>query len=205
MKNIFFFLLLLPLWCSAQVLDADALLDKVIHTMKADAPLQMDYSYTVYEDDNSIVMQDKGVMRLEGNRYSLIMDKMGLWCNGETQWSYMQEIDEIYITDAMSDEAQNLSPLFIMENYREGCTKEVEIKDGKLTIVLHVPADSDIEKVVLSVDSGSSRLTAMDVFMRGQGYMEVKLDGYHKNCVFASDIYECPVKEYSTAEIVDMR
>ena len=76
MKNIYLFLLLLlPFGGVAQQLDADALLDKVVATMKNDAPLQMDYSYIVYDDDNTVVLRDKGVMRLDGNRYSLVMDK----------------------------------------------------------------------------------------------------------------------------------
>ena len=119
-----FLLLLLPFVGFSQQLDADALLDKVVETMKNDAPLQMDYSYTVYDDDGTVLLKDKGVMRLEGNRYSLVMDKMGVWCDGETQWSYMLDIDEVYITDAASDEAQNLSPLFIIENYRKRCSKK---------------------------------------------------------------------------------
>ena len=109
----FFLLLFLPFVGFAQQPDADVLLDKVVATMKNDAPLQMDYSCTVYEDDGTVVFKDKGIMRLDGNCYSLVMDKMGVWCGGETQWSYMLDIDEVYITDAASDEAQNLSPLFI--------------------------------------------------------------------------------------------
>ena len=173
--------------------------------MKDDAPLQMDYSYTVYDDDNTVVLRDKGVMRLDGNRYSLVMDKMGVWCDGETQWSYMLDIDEIYITDASSDEAQNLSPLFIIENYRRGCSKKVEIQDGVLFVTLQATAGSDIEKVLLDIDVDNNRLKAMTVFMAGQGYVKVLLDKYQINCNFASDVYKCPVEELGASEIIDMR
>ena len=206
MKNIYLFLLLLlPFGGAAQQLDADALLDKVVATMKNDAPLQMDYSYTVYDDDNTVVLRDKGVMRLDGNRYSLVMDKMGVWCDGETQWSYMLDIDEIYITDASSDEAQNLSPLFIIENYRRGCSKKVEIQDGVLFVTLQAIAGGDIEKVLLDVNADDNRLKAMTVFMAGQGYVKVLLDKYQINCNFASDVYKCPVEELGASEIIDMR
>ena len=206
MKNIYLFLLLLlPFSGVAQQLDADALLDKVVATMKNDAPLQMDYSYTVYDDDNTVVLRDKGVMRLDGSRYSLVMDKMGVWCDGETQWSYMLDIDEIYITDASSDEAQNLSPLFIIENYRRGCSKSVEVQNGVLLVTLQAVAGGDIEKVLLDVDAADNRLKAMTVFMAGQGYVKVLLDKYQINCNFASDVYKCPIEELGASEIIDMR
>ena len=206
MKNIFIFLLLfVPFSGIAQVLDADAVLDKAVAVMNADAPLQMDYSYTVYDEDNSVVMKDNGMMRLDGERYSVVMDKMGVWCDGETQWSYMLEIDEIYITDSSSGEAQNLSPLYIMENYRKGCTKDVKLLDDNLFVTLHAPAGSEFEKVVLRIDEASYRLETMNIFMPNQGYVEIILDKYQIKCNFASDVYKCPVEELDTAEIIDMR
>lgn len=206
MKNIFIFLLLfVPFSGIAQVLDADAVLDKAVAVMNADAPLQMDYSYTVYDEDNSVVMKDNGMMRLDGERYSVVMDKMGVWCDGETQWSYMLEIDEIYITDSSSGEAQNLSPLYIMENYRKGCTKDVKLLDDNLFVTLYAPADSEFEKVVLRIDEASYRLETMNIFMPNQGYVEIILDKYQIKCNFASDVYKCPVEELDAAEIIDMR
>ena len=47
-------LLLLPLCVSAQK-DAAALLDKVVAVIKADAALQMDYVYTIYDEDDAVV------------------------------------------------------------------------------------------------------------------------------------------------------
>ena len=205
MKNIFLALLLLPLCGSAQIFDANLLLDKAVAVMKADSPLQMDYSYTVYDDDNSVVMCDKGVMRLDGNRYSVVMDKMGVWCDGKTQWSYMLEIDEIYITDSASDEAQNLSPLFIMENYRKGCSASVEMQDGVAVVVMQTPQGSEIEKIKLYIGADDYRLRAMDIFMNGQGRVAVMLDKYQIKCNFASDVYRCPVDELNATEIIDMR
>ena len=205
MKNMFFLLLFLPFFASAQVYDADKLLDKAVEAMKKDSPLQMDYSYTVYDETGDEVLEDKGVMRLDGNRYSVVMDKMGVWCDGKTQWSYMLEIDEIYITGASSDEAQNLSPLFIMENYSKGSSKTAVLQDGMAVLTLQSMQDNTIEKVELYVDSEAARLKAMNVFMPGQGHIEIMLDKYQIKCNFADDVYRCPVEEYSTAEVVDMR
>lgn len=206
MKNIFVvLLLLLPLCGSAQMIDANLLLDKAVAVMKADSPLQMDYSYTVYDDDNSVVMHDNGVMRLDGNRYSVVMDKMGIWCDGETQWSYMLDIDEIYITDSASDEAQNLSPLFIMENYRKGCNATLEMNDGAAIVTLQTPQGGEIEKIVLYINADNYRLKAMDILMNGQGRVAVMLDKYQIKCNFAPDVYRCPVEELNASEIVDMR
>ena len=180
-------------------------LDKAVAAMKADAAVQMDYSSTVYDENGKAVQTDKGVMRLDGNRYSLLMDEMKVWCNGKVQWSYMSSVNEIYITDAASDEAQNMSPLYIMEKFRDGFAASMEKKGNATDIVLEsAGGDDNINKVLLRFGNGG-RLELMCIYMAGQGRIEVLLDEYTAHCSFPDSVYECPVEDFPSAEVVDMR
>lgn len=198
---------MLPLLASAQKDGAAALLDKVVATIKSDAALQMDYTYTIYDEDDAVVYKDNGTMKLDNDRYMLDMENMKVWCDGKTQWSYMKDIDEVYITDADSEEAQNLSPLYIMEMYRENCSLVKTALEGNSVLVTMTAADveAEVNKLELFVDAGTSRLTGMFVYMPGQGCVEVRLENYVPKCKFAKKTYECPVGIFPTAEIVDMR
>lgn len=206
MRNtVLFLLLILPACLPAQQSDADILLGKAIAAMKADAAVQMDYIYNVYDEENDIVQSDKGVMRLDGDKYALLMNNMMVWCNGFVQWCYMKEIDEIYITEASSDEAQSLSPLCIMEHYRENSTKSLEKQGGVDVVSLKPVQDGSVSRVELFFDSKNLRLKAMYVYMNGQGRVEALLEKYTPSCKFPAASYECPVKELPGAEIIDMR
>ena len=142
---------LLPSLLFAQK-DANVLLDKAVAKMKADAALQMNYDYTVYDDDDVIVYSDNGTMLLDNGRYSLLMENMKVWCDGKTQWSYMKDIDEVYITDADSEEAQNLSPLYIMEKYRDNCSLSLVSKEGISVVTLKSnDSESEVDKVELYI------------------------------------------------------
>jgi outer membrane lipoprotein-sorting protein len=206
-RKVLVFLLMLPLLASAQKDGAAALLDKVVATIKSDAALQMDYTYTIYDEDDAVVYKDNGTMKLDNDRYMLDMENMKVWCDGKTQWSYMKDIDEVYITDADSEEAQNLSPLYIMEMYRENCSLVKTALEGDAVLVTMTAADveAEVNKLELFVDAGTSRLTGMFVYMPGQGCVEVRLENYVPKCKFAKKTYECPVGIFPTAEIVDMR
>lgn len=204
-KILYLLLLILPLSLVAQSQAGD-FLDKAIAKMKADAALQMDYTYTVYDNNGKVMQADKGVMRLDGNKYSLLMNEIKVWCNGVTQWSYMNGIDEIYITDASSPEAQNLSPLYVMEMYKGGYKASLGNAGKETGVVLEaLSPDANINKVKLCFDAADHRLKTMNIYISGQGSVYVVLDGYTSHCKFPDNIYECPVKEYSSAEIVDMR
>ena len=206
MKKIIVFLFaLLPSLLFAQK-DANALLDKAVARMKADAALQMNYDYTVYDDDDVIVYSDNGTMLLDNGCYSLLMENMKVWCDGKTQWSYMKDIDEVYITDADSEEAQNLSPLYIMEKYRENYKVSLEDKGTTALVVMTaMDAEAEVDRLELLMDKKNARLQSLFIYMPAQGRIEVFLNNSVARCSFAAGEYVCPVDEFHTAEIIDMR
>ena len=207
MRYILFLLLSmlqLPLFSQTTAGGTNAVLDKAVAALKADVPVRMDYTYRVLDADGDVLQADKGVIYIDGNRYALLMQDMKVWCDGATQWSYMREINEVYVTDAMSDEAQNLSPLYVMENYRNGRSVLSSVKGGLRVVTLQA-ADAGVESVVLHIADNNNRLVAMFINMPGQGCVEVTLDGYVSKCGVGDDTFVCPLDEFGEAEIIDMR
>ena len=78
MKNVKNILLLFAVMFQLQSFaqDGGALLDKVATGIKNDAPVQMDYSYNVYDDENQLVQEDKGLVCIDNERYALLMENM---------------------------------------------------------------------------------------------------------------------------------
>ena len=203
---ILLFLVAFQLPVFAQSVDVDGLLDDVAACIKADAPVRMDYSYKVYDEDGELLQVDKGLLCVDNERYALLMDNMMVWCNGAVQWSYMREIDEIYITEASSDEAQNLSPLYVVESYRDGYEASLaDTEDGWFVKLHTADEDADVQCVELLVSKSDKRLEAMFIYMPGQGKIEVLLDGYTPRCGVSADAFECPLDEFPGVEVVDMR
>lgn len=209
MRNLFFVflaMLQLPLFAQNEEVDADAVLDKALASIKADLPVRMDYDYKVFDDNTELLMNDKGVIYIDNNRYALLMQDMKVWCDGETQWSYMREINEVYITDAAADEAQNLSPLYVMEHYRDGYSRSAVSKDGFTAVMLKaMNEDSEVECVLLLISEENYRLVSMIISMPGQGAVEIDLDGYVAKCGVDDDVFTCPLDDFREAEVVDMR
>ena len=209
MRYILFLLftaLQLPLFSQVVVNDANGVLDKALMSLKADLPVRMDYCYEMRDGNRELLQGDRGIIYIDNNRYALFMQDMKVWCDGATQWSFMREIDEVYITDAASEEAQNLSPLYVMEHYREGYSASAVSKNGFVTVKLQAVGENNgVESVELCLSEKNSRLLAMIINMPGQGCVEVKLDGYVAKCGVADEIFVCPLAEYANAEIIDMR
>ena len=203
---LFLVLAMLQLPLFAQSADeANVLLDRALAALKADAPVCMDYTYRVVDEDGELLQDDKGVIYVDGGRYALLMQDMKVWCDGKVQWSYMREVDEVYVTDAASDEAQGLSPVFIMEHYRAGRAVSLVYKGDVAVVELRSLTDVAAEVVKLHIRKGDNRLVAMSIDVPGQGGVEVLLDGYTAKCGADGDVFVCPLGEFSTAEVIDMR
>lgn len=199
-------MLQLPLFSQNLEADANAVLDKALAGLKSELPVRMDYYYEAFAAPGERLQSDKGVIYIDNGRYTLLMQDMKVWCDGVTQWSYMREVDEIYVTDANSDEAQNLSPLYIMEHYREGFAVSAVNEAGIVAVTLQpMDSDSGVESVQLFIQEDDCRLSAMVISMPEQGSVLVELDGYVAKCGVGDDVFTCPVDEFRTAEIIDMR
>ena len=186
--------------------DANVVLDKALAGLKSELPVRMDYYYEAFAAPGERLQSDKGIIYIDNDRYALLMQDMKVWCDGVTQWSYMREVEEIYVTDAASDEAQNLSPLYIMEHYREGCSVSAVNEAGVVAVTLQpMDGDSDVESVQLFILEDNYRLSAMVISIPGQGGVLVELDGYVAKCGVDDGVFTCPLDEFRTVEVIDMR
>ena len=206
-KNILLAILLsFPLSLAAQLEDATVLLGNAIKKIEADAAVLMAFDYTVTSPDGSLIDGGDGSFKLDGNKYSLLLDAMKLWCDGTTQWSYMAQVDEVYIAHADSDEARVYNPAYLMGLYRDGYKCSLARNGGKVLVdMVAGSADQDIDKVRLVIDLETLRPLSMTVSMNGQAAVDVVIKNYKPKCNFDNRVYMCPMEDFPTAEIVDMR
>lgn len=205
-KIIFSLLLLLPVAFSAQERSAESLLESAIKNIEADAAVQMAFTYSLYDDAGVEQFADEGSLKLSGDSYALLLSPMKLWCDGKTQWSYMAQNNEIYVADADSDDAQAYNPVHLMGLYKKGYNCSLSSAAGKETITMNADDGSQsFERVVLVLDSKSLRPLSMQIFMSGSGYVSVSVSSYKPGCNFDERVYRCPLEDFPTAEVVDMR
>lgn len=76
---------------------------------------------------------------------------------------------------------------------------------GKNVITLQACEEQEFDKVILSLDAKTSQPVAMCIFVDGQGYTMVDVSSYKSGYDFDSRVYTCPLEDFPTAEIVDMR
>lgn len=206
-------MLLLPYTLRANGDDAVKLLDKAVAQIKADGGVQMDFEYKVCDANGVSLFSEKGFLYIDNNtetkqneRFALHLEQLKIWCNGVVQWNYSAHTNEIYITDADSDEAQNLSPLHIMQLYKQGYNCLMKEKAAEVLVTL-TPEDANVEfnEVTVHLAKNSLQPTRMVLDMGDNGTTEIIIKSYKGGCRFNDNQFECPLKQFADAEVVDMR
>ncbi len=208
-KTIFLLLLLsLPAMLCAQT-DASTILDKAVAAIKADAGVSMDFTITLYDLSGDEQYDDKGVLKIDGEKYALLSDQMKLWCDGETQWSYIVSNNEIYISEPNADDARVFSPVHIMELYKEGYKSSVDKKLSSAksdAVVLVANARGlEIEKVTIMLDKQTAKPQKLEVVYENGTSATIKVNSYKGNCKFSTKDFRCREKDFRGVEFVDMR
>ena len=202
-------LVLAPLFVVAQENGATKILDAAVAKIKADAGVQMHFTITMNDETGEEIYEDKGVMKMDGEKYALITDQMKLWCDGETQWSYIVQNNEIYVSEPNADDARAFSPVHIMQLYKSGFRCELypagttaKVDAVKMTAVAR---DSEIRKVIIHINKQSGQPVELKVDYENGSSADIVVDAYKTKCKFAVKEFRCRVKDYRGAEVVDMR
>lgn len=205
--KILLLLLLLFSPCVARCDDAaTALLDKAVANIQADAAVQLAFACAIFDSEGNVLSTGEGSLKIDDNRYVLLLDDIKIWCDGETQWNYMAQTNEIYITDAGSEEAQNFSPIYLMQLYKQGYDAEVRSEGGRSVVLLTaVDASNGIDKVQVFLNTVSVRPEMIVINMNGQGRVEAVVNDYKPKYKLEERVYRCPLDDFKTAEIIDMR
>ena len=192
---------------------AISLLDKAVEALRADAGVTMEFSYTAYDGNGDVLFTDKGTFCLDKKnpahaveRYALLMQQLRVWNNGACQWNYMAQTNEIYITSADSEEAQNLSPLYLMQLYKSGqykCSIEAG-SQGSVVVLSSINDASEFSEIKVFLSAKTMRLVKLQMLTSDGNSAVIVVDGYKHGCTFGDAVFECPLNEYPDAEVIDM-
>lgn len=203
MRKIFLLFVIFPLFISAEEKMVH-LLDKAVSCIQNEMPLKIDFAYELYDNEGVSQFIDSGEMILsKDNKYMYSLSQMKVWCDGEKQWSYMPQTNEIYITSVDSEDGQSLSPLYLMQLYKSACKGSVEEDKEHYVVTLDALKDADYNKVELVLNKKNMQLEAAKLYTF-EGKISILVNKYTPKVSVTKDQFHCPLNEYSGAEIIDM-
>ena len=192
-------LALLPYCLSAQR-DAKAaeVLDKVVENISETSGIRIDFGGT-----------ENGFLLLKGEKFYLNNGGIQSWYDGQTQWSYVADTEEVNISHPTPEELQGINPYFILMRYKtdfDYAYNGSQTRNGvKGHAIVLTPKHSDNREVIRIFVSNISQPLAMKIEQNGQTLSEVNATSYKINQKLEDSMFRFNKTLYPDAEIIDLR
>lgn len=202
MKRIYFLFLVLATSISVVFAQKDA---------KAQAIL--DKTAAAYQKANGIKLTfdgtQKGILLLKGSCFYLDCAGVKSWFNGKTQWSYVQQNEEVTISNPTAEEIQSVNPYALITSYKTLFNyryKGTQTRNGKKgqEIVLTPRQKGEIQSITFTVSANYEPIYIGIQLTNGQT-QKLNITSYQTNLNLNSTNFSFNAKKYPNAEIIDMR
>ena len=192
-------LALLPYCLSAQG-DAKAgeVLDKVWESISETNGIRIDFGGT-----------ENGFLLLKGEKFYLNNGGIQSWYDGQTQWSYVADTEEVNISHPTPEELQGINPYFILMRYKSDFDytyKGSQTRNGvKGHAIVLTPKHSDNRELIRIFVSNANQPLAMKIEQNGQTLSEINVTSYKINQKLEDNMFRFNKTLYPDAEIIDLR
>lgn len=194
-----FFLLMLTLSLSAQQdTKAKNILDKTVEKYNQSKGISVIFGGS-----------QSGKLLLKGEKFQLTTQDVTTWFDGQTQWSYLIQNEEVNISTPTPEELRAINPYAWLSLYKQGFNYRysgVKTREGKQghEIVLTPQTKQDIQSITLLIGSDYEPIYIGILLTEGQ-MQEFIVHNYRTQLNLNDNAFRFDKSKYPNAEIIDMR
>ena len=186
---------------------AKDVLDRRSTTTKSYKNMTVGFDFNYENKNQNINEKQKGILVLQDEMFRLEMEEQIIINNGESQWIYFSDMNEVQIMDHDPEE-QMMSPNKLFTIYEEGYKynyvgTESE-KENDLQIINLFPKESSaFMKVTLAVNADKNQLHKITIFDKNGGTYTYLVSSFKSNT--SIDPFNFNSTNYPGIEIIDLR
>ena len=183
--------------------EARQLLDRVADTFRQAGGVEIAFEVRVPEGTS------EGRIRLKGEKFRLDTEGITTWFDGRTQWTYLENSDEVNVSEPTAEELQSINPYAWLAVYKDGYTLKMgEQADQRLhkVVMTATRRGSELQCLILYVDKQTLRPTKLSLVRRGDREAAVVLvRSYRTGQTYDDALFAFDKRAYPTAEVIDLR
>ena len=145
-----------------------------------------------------------GKISVKGRMFQATTPQAIIWFNGETQWTYMKNQQEVNVSNPTEAELQAINPYNFINIYKKGYTYTMKTVGAGYEVHLKATdTKRQIQEMYITVNKSS--YTPSQVKMRqGKKWTTINVSSLKKSNL-ANSVFTVPAKDYPNAEVIDLR
>ena len=186
---------------------AKEVLDRLSATTKSYKNMNIGFDFIFKNNSQNINEKQKGTLVLQEEMFRLEMEEQTIINNGEIQWIYLADMNEVQIMDHDPNE-QIMSPKKMFTIYEKGYKYSYvstrSEKGKRLQIIDLFPEKSgDFMKITLEVDAAKNQLHRITILDKNGGNYSYLITSFKSNITVIPFTFN--TTNYPGIEIIDLR
>ncbi|MFA0963018.1 outer membrane lipoprotein carrier protein LolA [Roseivirga sp. BDSF3-8] len=187
---------------------ARTILDKMSAQYQKIPSYKADFSYILTNEAEGLNEEFAGKIAVKDNMYRLKMEGQEIINNGETMWTYLEDVNEVNI-DYYDPEDGDMSPSKIYTAYKDGF-KYIYLDQesaGDVNVVDLVPNDKNSQyyKVRLLINKSNNTLKGWKIFDKAGNVIHYDIRNFNPKANLQDSYFVFNEDDYSDVEVIDLR
>lgn len=187
--------------------NSKSIINGVAKKTKSFSTLKIGFTFKTTAQGKTSV--SNGSIWIKGKKFIFNFNKQVIICNGITQWTYLQESNEVNIVQA-TGEQESINPGFILNDYekkyRTKLIKETQERGKIVQIIdLYPLKASSIANIRLTIQKNIQQVIKMMIVEKGGNNYEYFVTSFIPNKPISDATFEFNAKKYPKVSINDMR
>lgn len=151
----------------------------------------------------------QGTLLLKGDRFYLSSGGIQSWFDGKTQWSYLEDSEEVNVSNPTPEELQTINPYSLLSIYKNGYNYKyagMKSRNGKqgYEVILSPEKKQDIAAITLFV-SKTYQPIYIKVEQSNKSVNEIMVNSYQTHQPLDNATFTFDKKKFPNAEVIDLR
>ena len=197
--------------CNAQDPKAKAILDELSNKTRQYQSITSDFTFTLDDKASDVHQTQKGALKMKGDKYYIKLGNNQIYSDGETRWTYSEEMNEVYIDFADGGEdALNPSKIYTVwesgfKHYYDGEVTENGVNYQVIKLVPNKPDDKTFHTVKVFVNKAKEEVGKIQIFGKQGDNYTYSVNSFKTNVPYTSDTFVFNKADHPGVETVDNR
>lgn len=158
-------------------------------------------NFTVKLDADGVCSE----LTISSNMFSIKSDGVELWYDGTTMWTYMEESQEVNVTEPTQEELCYINPYLILKDWNNIFDyKLVSKASGYIKILLTPRESADYESLMLYVDD-KFNICMLSIANNNSDISDIRVTDLKTGIKVDKSMFAFDKKKYPNVEIIDLR
>ena len=195
----------------AQDAKAKAILDKVSNKTRQYATITSEFTFTLEDKAADLKQTQDGTLKMKGKKYFIKLGDNNIYSDGETRWTFNDEMNEVYIDVAdASGDALNPSEIYTIweTGFKQYYEKEITENGKTFDVIKLIPTKPDektFHTIKVYVNRANHEVGKIEIFGKQGDNYTYAVKSFKTDANYGNEAFVFDVSAHPGVEVIDNR